>query len=96
MNEDRFRPCTESSGNSQELISLAEMRMPFGAHKGKLLIDLPEHYVVWMAGKGFPKGKLGEMLQTIYEIKINGLEYLFEPLRKISRNSGRGPVNLIV
>ncbi len=57
------------------------MRMPFGAHKGKLLIDLPEHYVVWMAGEGFPGGRLGEMLQTVYEIKVNGLEYLFEPLR---------------
>ena len=65
------------------------MRMPFGAHKGKLLIDLPEHYVVWMAGEGFPGGRLGEMLQTVYEIKVNGLEYLFEPFRQRSDHSGR-------
>lgn len=81
MNEDTLRPCTESAGNVDDLIALARMRMPYGAHKGKLLIDLPEHYVVWMAGEGFPAGKLGEMLQSIYDIKVNGLEYLFEPLR---------------
>jgi uncharacterized protein (DUF3820 family) len=89
MQEDRFHPCTKSNGDSHELIALARMRMPFGTHKGKLLIDLPEHYVVWMAGSGFPNGRLGEMLQTVYEIKVNGLEYLFDPLRKISGNSGR-------
>ncbi len=77
MNDDTFRPCTESAGNVNDLMSLAQMRMPYGAHKGKLLIDLPEHYVVWMAGEGFPPGKLGEMLQTVYDIKVNGLEYLF-------------------
>ena len=81
MQEDRFHPCTELAGDPSELIALAQMRMPFGTHKGKLLIDLPEHYVVWMAGEGFPKGKLGEMLQTVYDIKVNGLEYLFVPLR---------------
>ncbi|MBV5339045.1 MAG: DUF3820 family protein [Deltaproteobacteria bacterium] len=86
MNDDKLRPCIESAGNVNDLIALAQMRMPYGTHKGKLLIDLPEHYVVWLAGKGFPKGKLGEMLQTVYDIKANGLEYLFEPLRnKIMR-----------
>lgn len=84
--DDTLRPCTVSAGNVNDLIALAQMRMPYGAHKGKLLIDLPEHYVVWLAGEGFPKGKLGEMLQTVYDIKANGLEYLFEPLRnKITR-----------
>ena len=65
----------------QKLLELAAARMPFGKHAGQLLIDLPEPYVVWFAGQGFPEGKLGEMLQTIYDIKVNGLEYLFEPLR---------------
>jgi uncharacterized protein (DUF3820 family) len=86
MIEDTLRPCTESgSANPNALLELAQMRMPYGAHKGKLLIDLPEHYVVWMAGEGFPKGKLGEMLQTVYDIKVNSLEYLFEPLREKRR-----------
>lgn len=66
----------------EKLLELVEMRMPFGKYSGRKLIDLPEPYVVWFAQKGFPKGKLGEMLQTIYEIKVNGLEPLFDPLRK--------------
>ena len=82
MNEDSFRPCTEAAGDSNDLLELAEMRMPYGRYQGRLLIDLPERYVVWFAGTGFPEGKLGKMLQTVYEIKVNGLEYLFEPLRK--------------
>ncbi|MDQ1336488.1 MAG: uncharacterized protein QG552_3438 [Thermodesulfobacteriota bacterium] len=63
------------------LLKLAEMRMPFGKYKERRLIDLPEPYVVWFARKGFPTGQLGDMLRMVYEIKINGLEYLFEPLR---------------
>lgn len=63
------------------LLELAEMRMPFGKHEGMRLIDLPEPYVVWFAQQGFPAGKLGRMLGVVYEIKVNGLEYLFEPLR---------------
>lgn len=63
------------------LLELAEMRMPFGKHGGMRLIDLPEPYVVWFARQGFPEGKLGRMLAVVYEIKVNGLEYLFEPLR---------------
>ncbi len=64
------------------MLELAKMRMPFGKYKGRLLIDLPEPYVVWFSQKGFPTGKLGDMLRTVYEIKVNGLEYLFKPLRK--------------
>ena len=62
-------------------LELAAMRMPFGKHAGMRLIDLPEPYVVWFAQQGFPKGKLGEMLGVVYEIKVNGLEHLFDPLR---------------
>ncbi|MFW2365270.1 MAG: DUF3820 family protein [Desulforhopalus sp.] len=63
------------------LLELASMKMPFGKYSGRLLIDLPEPYVVWFAQQGLPKGKLGEMLAIVYEIKVNGLEYLFDPLR---------------
>jgi hypothetical protein len=63
------------------LLELAEMRMPFGKYAGRRLIDLPEPYVVWLAQQGFPAGKLGRMLQAVYEIKLNGLEFLFDPLR---------------
>ena len=64
-----------------QLIELVEYRMPFGKYQGRRLVDLPEPYVVWFSQRGFPKGKLGELLSIVYEIKVNGLEYLFEPLR---------------
>lgn len=72
---------TEVPFDYKELLELAEATMPFGKYSGRRLIDLPEPYVVWFAGQGFPPGKLGRQLATIYEIKVNGLEYLFEPLK---------------
>jgi uncharacterized protein (DUF3820 family) len=63
-----------------KLLELAAARMPFGKYRGHRLVDLPEPYVVWFAGQGFPPGKLGDMLRTVYEIKVNGLEYLFDKL----------------
>ena len=65
------------------LLELAKIRMPFGRYKDRRLIDLPEPYVVWFAQKGFPDGHLGDMLRMVYEIKANGLEYLFKPLRNL-------------
>jgi uncharacterized protein len=56
--------------------------MPFGKYKGILLCNLPVSYLEWFAKEGFPQGKLGMLLATIYEIKINGLEYLLEPLKR--------------
>jgi uncharacterized protein (DUF3820 family) len=63
------------------LEDLVQSKMPYGKYKGRLLCDLPEYYLVWYHSKGFPKGKLGEQLATMYEIKLNGLEYLLKPLR---------------
>jgi uncharacterized protein (DUF3820 family) len=80
--EDTLRPCTGTSGEPDELMALATARMPFGRYRGQLLIDLPEPYVVWFANNGFPEGKLGRMLRAVHEIKVNGLEYLFAPLRE--------------
>ena len=68
--------------NQQLLIDVAKMKMPFGKFKGTFLIDLPEHYVVWYHNKGFPKGKLGDLLQTVYELKLNGLEDLIRNIKK--------------
>ncbi len=68
--------------HTDHLLKLVAYRMPFGKYKGHLLIDLPEPYVVWFSKKGFPQGELGEMLAIVYEIKLNGLESLLEPLRK--------------
>ncbi len=65
-----------------DLLKLARYPMPFGKYKGRLLIDLPEPYVTWFAREGFPEGELGRLLRVVYEIKVNGLEHLFTPLRK--------------
>lgn len=68
--------------DKQVLIELAHTKMPFGKYKDRYLIDLPEYYVVWYHSKGFPKGKLGDMLKQIYEIKLNGLEELIRTIKK--------------
>lgn len=68
--------------DQEKLLKLAQYKMPFGKYQGRLLVDLPEPYVVWFYNKGFPAGELGEMLGIVYEIKLNGLEYLFKPLRQ--------------
>ena len=64
--------------DKEAFIALATTKMPFGKYKGIHLVDLPEPYLVWFSQKGFPEGKLGQMLQAVYEIKLNGLEYLFK------------------
>jgi uncharacterized protein (DUF3820 family) len=66
----------------KDLLSLATMKMPFGTYRGHLLIDLPEDYLLWFAKKGWPEGKLGQLLQLALEIRINGLESIIEPLKQ--------------
>ena len=63
------------------LIDTANMRMPFGKYKGVYLIELPEHYIVWYRTKGFPKGKLGDMMGLVYEMQLNGLEDILRKIR---------------
>lgn len=58
--------------------------MPYGKYKDRFLIDLPEHYIVWYNNKGFPKGQLGDMLQMVYELKVNGLEHLIWNIKKLN------------
>jgi uncharacterized protein (DUF3820 family) len=65
------------------LLELTTTRMPFGKYKDRLLCDLPEAYLLWFYGKGFPPGKIGSQLSALYEIKLNGLEYLLKPLKNI-------------
>jgi uncharacterized protein len=68
--------------NGELLLDLVRLKMPFGKYKGTTLCDLPVSYLEWLSQKGFPPGKLGMQLATLYEIKINGLEYLLLPLKK--------------
>jgi uncharacterized protein (DUF3820 family) len=76
MEENNFQ-------NQNILLELAKAKMPFGKYKNQYLIDLPEFYIVWFKNQGFPKGKLGNQLALVYELKLNGLEDL---VRKIRNN----------
>ena len=71
----------EQTPNGQLLKDLVVMKMPFGKYKGSVLCNLPISYLEWFARKGFPPGKMGMLLSTLYEIKLNGLEYLLSPLK---------------
>jgi hypothetical protein len=68
--------------DSQILLELVRVRMPYGKYKNYLLCDLPEPYLAWFGRKGFPPGHIGMLLAVLYEIKLNGLEYLLQPMRK--------------
>jgi uncharacterized protein (DUF3820 family) len=59
--------------DSKVLIEVVQTKMPFGKYKGTLISDLPVYYLEWLHNKGFPPGRLGMMLGTVYEIKTNGL-----------------------
>jgi len=72
----------EIPGPDPELLTaLVTMKMPFGKYKDTLLCNLPVSYLEWFHREGWPKGKLGMLLATIYEIRINGLEKLLDPLK---------------
>lgn len=76
--------------DSDILVQLVRTRMPFGKYKDVLLCDLPVSYLEWFGRKGFPAGKLGMQLATIYEIKLNGLTALLEPLKKTEFPAEKG------
>ncbi|TDO98107.1 DUF3820 family protein [Marinomonas balearica] len=65
----------------EDLVQVARQTMPFGKYQGRLLIDLPEPYLLWFSHEGWPDGNLGRWLQLTLEIKVNGLENLVEPLK---------------
>lgn len=68
--------------NKEDLLKLANNPMPFGKYQGKVLIDLPEEYLLWFAKKGFPNGELGRLMALALEIRINGLEGVIKPLKR--------------
>lgn len=72
----------EINPDKRKLIELAHYRMPFGKYKGKYLVDLPESYLLWFQQKGFPDGKLGDLLQSMLEIKSNSLESIIRNIQK--------------
>jgi len=75
----------DQDAQRKHLIDLVTTRMPYGKFKGRFICDLPEYYLVWYRGKGFPEGKIGMLLASIYEIKLNGLEKILDPIKKMAR-----------
>jgi uncharacterized protein (DUF3820 family) len=69
----------------QILIQLVNMQMPFGKYKGTVLCNLPVSYLEWFNRNGFPANKLGMLLRTIHEIKLNGLESILDPIKKMNK-----------
>lgn len=79
---------------SEDLAAIERMSMPFGKFgpqhfppRGVPIFDLPVEYLAWFAQKGFPKGRLGELLKIVHQMKVDGSDFAFDPMRK--RNGGR-------
>jgi uncharacterized protein (DUF3820 family) len=70
------RPVTPELFDPNALVELEHARMPFGKYEGRPLLQLPEAYLLWFSRQGFPRGKLGQQLALVLEIKTNGLEKL--------------------
>lgn len=70
--------------NPEDLTLLVNRTMPYGKYKGRLIADLPGHYLNWFAREGFPVGEIGRLLMLMHEIDHNGLSKLLDPLRKQS------------
>jgi len=68
--------------NPNDLELLLTREMPYGKYKGRLIADLPGHYLAWFAREGFPAGEVGRLLALMHELDHNGLSGLLEPLRK--------------
>jgi uncharacterized protein len=68
--------------NPQDLQSLVSYVMPYGKYKGRVIADLPGNDLAWFARKGFPPGKLGQLLALMLELDHNGLSSLLTPLRR--------------
>ena len=81
-------PALSNPLSSEQLARLLIVSMPFGKYKGRLLADLPGHYLNWFAREGFPPGELGRLLALMQEIDHNGLKELLTPLRERSPSRG--------
>ncbi len=68
--------------NPESLLLLVTRTMPYVKLQGRLIADLPGHYLNWFAREGFPKGELGSLLALMQELDHNGLSLLLDPLRK--------------
>ena len=80
--------------NNEILREIITTPMPYGKHKGTIIADLPIYYLEWFSSQGFPKGKLGMLLSTVFEIKTNGLQEIIDNLKQMMGEGGRNPSDI--
>jgi uncharacterized protein (DUF3820 family) len=86
---DIFTPMEQIKPDSQILVDIILTRMPFGKYKGTFISEMPVHYLEWLKNKGFPPGKLGMMLSSVYEIKVNGLTSILTMVKNLLKQQGK-------
>lgn len=81
-----FMEDISASFSADHLLALVHTKMPFGKYKNWLICDLPDYYLAWfLRNGGFPAGKLGAYMATVYEIKTNGLQEILKNLKQLPR-----------
>lgn len=80
--------------NNEILREIITTSMPYGKYKGTIIADLPIYYLEWFSSQGFPKGKLGMLLSTVFEIKTNGLQEIIDNLKQMMGEGGRNPSDI--
>lgn len=81
--EEREEP--DLGFDRDDLLKLATWKMPFGRFNGRILIELPEEYLFWFVGNGFPDGKLGFLMKLALELKANGADGVVREMAKAIR-----------
>lgn len=84
---------------AKALAEIARTRMPFGKYgpehfppDGVPVYDLPYEYLAYFERRGFPQGRLGELLRLVHTLKRDGADGVFEPFRQ--RSGGRHPLRV--
>lgn len=73
---------------AQTLAEIGGTHMPFGRYgpekfppRGTPLYDLPFEYLLWFSRQGFPKSRLGELMEIVFHLKADGCDEVFGPMR---------------
>ncbi|HMQ21987.1 MAG TPA: DUF3820 family protein [Planctomycetota bacterium] len=81
------------------LVAIGNAHMPFGRFgprayppRGVPIIDLPFEYLAWFEQRGWPRGRLGELLALVYHSKLSGVDAIFDVFRE--QRGGRTQLSL--